>query len=405
MSQHRQSPGSSQLHPSIQDFRDEVHGWLQGHWPERDQTTDDDRLDIISRTPDGHQAFVDAAREFQRSLAAARLVGITLPVEYGGRGLSSAHQGVLDDELARFDTPSRRPLSIGQSLVAPTILRYGTEKQKATHLPDLLRGVTHWCQLFSEPDAGSDLASLRTTAIRDGDVWRVTGQKVWSSYAADADWGILLARTDPDAPRPQSGITMFVLDMHSPGVSVRPLTDIAGGHHFNEVFLTDVLIPEHHVLGPVNEGWTVANSTLGGERAGYRGGSGEGRRQRQAAVSAGTALVDPMARDAVARIAVAERVLELLAVRVESGTVAAGHPAAGSLLKLAAGNLEQASAELNVNLSGMSGVAWEACNRDGDRLAHALSASRQATIAGGTHQIQRNLVAERILGLPREPRR
>ncbi len=387
----------------LEAFRAEVRDWLKRRWSERDPAVDDEREDTIARTPDGHEAFVAAARRFQRELAAAGLAGLTVPVAYGGRGLGPDHARILAEELERFDTPSLRPLGIARSLVAPTLLHAGTEDQKRTHLPPLVRGETQWCQLFSEPDAGSDLASLRTTAVPDGEVWRVNGQKVWSSYAADADLGILLARTDPDA-RPQAGITMFILDMAAPGVTVRPLTDIAGGRHFNEVFLDDVVIAASEIVGRLHGGWDVANGTLGGERSGYLGGSGGGRRARQVATATGSRPRSAVEVQRQVAVTGGERILEWLSQRTGAGLVAGGHPAAGSLIKLAAGNLEQEAAEAVVDHTGPGALAWEPAGRDGDKASQSLAASRQSTIAGGTHQIQRNLVGERILGLPREPK-
>jgi alkylation response protein AidB-like acyl-CoA dehydrogenase len=387
----------------LQEFRAEVAAWLSQRFPLRDPDRDDDRVDIISRAPDGHRALIVGAIELQRGLASAGFAGLALPVEYGGRGLTKAHAEVLDEELARFDTPSLRPLSIGMNLAAGTLLAAGSEEQKRRYLPPLVRATEIWCQLFSEPDAGSDLVSLRTRAIRDGDGWVLEGQKVWSSFASDADFGLFLAKTAPEAERPQSAITMFILPMHDPGVVVRPLVDMAGGHHFNEVFVSGTRVGPDDVIGEVNEGWRVANSTLGGERSGYMGGSGGGRRQRQLTALAARhgRRADPIARQHIVRAVSAERILEWLRDRYVSGALAGGHPAAGSMLKLAAGTLEQEVAELGAVLAGATAQAWTCDDRDGDVVHHALAASRQATIAGGTHQIQRNLLGERVLGLPR----
>lgn len=387
----------------LEAFRAEVRAWLTERYHLRDPESDDDRVDIISRAPNGHRALVEGAIELQRALAKAGFVGLDLPMEYGGRGLTRQHVGVLDDELARFETPSIRPLSIGFNLAAATLLSVGTEAQKRRYLPPLVMAEEIWCQLFSEPDAGSDLVSLRTKATPDGDGWVLEGQKVWSSFASDADYGLLLAKTDPDAARPQSAITMFILPMDDPGVTVRPLVDIAGGHHFNEVFVTGTRIGPGHVLGAVNEGWRVASGTLGGERSGYMGGSGGGRRHRQLTSLARQhgVLNDPLARQRIVGAVSRERILEWLRDRYVRGDIAGGNGAAGSLLKVAAGNLEQEVAELMADLSGASAQAWLPTLRDGDVVAHAAAASRQATIAGGTHEIQRNLLGERVLGLPR----
>ena len=386
-------------------FRDEVRAVLEPRYSVRDPETDDERDDIVGRVPDGHEAAVEAARELQRMLAAAGLSGLHIPVEYGGRGLPRSFQRILDEEIRRLDAPSLRPLGIGMHLAAGTLLASGSEAQKQRYLRPLVRGEEQWCQLFSEPDAGSDLVSLRTRGARDGDDWVIDGQKVWSSYASDAHFGLLLARTDPSV-KPQVGITMFVLPMDAPGVSVRPLVDIAGGRHFNEVFLQEVRLGNDMVIGEVDNGWGVSQGTLGGERSGYMGGSGNDRRCRQlvrAAERAGK-LDDPVVRQRMARVISSERILEWVRDRFVAGTLVGGHPTAGSMMKVFAGTLEQEVSELIADLSGATGMAWASADRDGDIVSHNVNASRQATIAGGTHQIQRNLLGERVLGLPREPK-
>jgi alkylation response protein AidB-like acyl-CoA dehydrogenase len=290
-------------------------------------------------------------------------------------------------------------------LALATLLRSASDEQKARYVPPLVRAEEQWCQLFSEPDAGSDLAALRTRGTRTEGGWRLDGQKVWSSYAARADFGLLLARTNPDAPKPQAGITMFVLPMHAEGVAVRPLVDITGGAHFNEVFLDDVRVGDEAVLGAVDDGWTVSQATLGGERSGYMGGSGGGRRRRQvigAATRAGR-LHDPVVRQRMMRVVTAERILEWVRDRYVGGTLCDGHPAASSMMKLAGGTLEQDCAELIADISGAAAQAWSTEDRDGDAVAHDVDATRQARIAGGTHEIQRNVLGERVLGLPRQP--
>src|SRR5690606_36052421 len=389
----------------VDEYRARVRAFLDARYELLDPLADDRREDIISRTPDGEQAFVDDAVALQRELAAAGLAAPHVPEQYGGLGLTRAHLRALEDELRRYDAPSLRPLRIGMHLVLPTLLHAGSEEQKLRYLPPLIRAEEQWCQLFSEPDAGSDLVALRTRGERDGDDWVLDGQKVWSSYAARADLGLLLARTNPDAPKPQAGITMFVLPMHAPGVTVRPLVDITGGAHFNEVFLEGVRVGAGAVLGPVDGGWSVSQGTLGGERSGYMGGSGGGRRHRQVVRAAAEAdrLTDPVVRQGIARVVTAERLLEWLRDRYAAGSLCDGHPAAASMMKLAGGSLEQQCAELVADITGAAGQAWDPCDRDGDVVAHDLAATRQARIAGGTHEIQRNLLGERVLGLPREP--
>ncbi len=390
----------------IEEFRTEVQAFFSARYDLRDPEVDDEREDIIARAPDGHQTMVDLARDLQRQLAAAGLSGVHIPVEYGGRGLGHDHAKLIEHEHRRYDAPSLRPLGIGMHLAVATLLASGSEQQKRRYLPALISADEQWCQLFSEPDAGSDLVSLRTRAVLDGDEWVIDGQKVWSSYAANAHFGLLLARTDPDAPKPHVGITMFVLPMDAPGVTVRPLVDIAGGLHFNEVFLEGVRLDGDSVIGDVNQGWGVSQGTLGGERSGYMGGSGDGRRLRQVITAARTAGVidDSVMRDRMMRIVTAERVLEWVRDRYLAGVLAGGNPAAGSMMKLAGGSLEQQCSELIADIAGAAGQAWDSTDRDGDIVSHDLNATRQSRIAGGTHQIQRNLLGERVLGLPREPK-
>jgi alkylation response protein AidB-like acyl-CoA dehydrogenase len=390
---------------SLDDFRAEVDAFFSPRYALRDPESDDRREDTIGRTPDGHDVVVEHARRLQRELAAAGLSGVDLPVEYGGRGLTKAHQQVVAEMLRLYDVPSLRPLGIGMHLAVPTLMGSGTESQKRRYLPPLINADEQWCQLFSEPDAGSDLVSLRTRAVRDGDEWVVDGQKVWSSYASSAQFGLLLARTDPEALKSQLGITMFVLPMDSPGVTVRPLVDIAGGRHFNEVFLERVRLGDDAVIGEVNKGWGVSQRTLGGERSGYMGGSGGGRRRRQVIAAARRAgrVDDPVIRQQMMRVVTAERLLEWVRDRYVNGSLAEGNPAAGSMMKLAAGTLEQRCAELVYEIVGTPAQAWAVDDRDGDVFGHDINATRQARIAGGTHEIQRNLLGERVLGLPREP--
>jgi alkylation response protein AidB-like acyl-CoA dehydrogenase len=401
-----ESTGDAAGQISIEQFRAEVRAFFEARFPLRDPEADDEREDVIARAPDGHQAMVDAARSLQRELASAGLSGVHIPTEYGGRGLSHDHSKVIEEEHRRYDAPSLRPLGIGMHLAVATLLAAGSEAQRQRYLPALISADEQWCQLFSEPDAGSDLVSLRTRAVRDGDEWVVDGQKVWSSYAANAHFGLLLARTDPTAAKPHVGITMFVLPMDAPGVAVRPLVDIAGGLHFNEVFLEGVRLSADAVIGEVNNGWAVSQGTLGNERSGYMGGSGGGRRLRQVvkAARAAGSIGDPVVRDRMMRVVINERLLEWVRDRYVQGTLANGNPAAGSMMKLAGGSLEQQCSELIADITGAAGQAWDPSDRDGDIVSHALNATRQSRIAGGTHQIQRNLLGERVLGLPREPK-
>jgi len=205
------------------------------------------------RAPEGHDVLLERGRTLQRDLASAGLSGVDIPERYGGRGLTHAHAEVIDEELSRYDAPSLRPLGIGMHLAVATLLASGSDEQRRRYLPALISADEQWCQLFSEPDAGSDLVSLRTRAIRDGDEWVINGQKVWSSFAAHAHFGLLLARTDPDAPKPQLGITMFVLPMHAPGVTVRPLVDIASRQPLQRAIVTSIRV-DRRTLGAMHLG-------------------------------------------------------------------------------------------------------------------------------------------------------
>src|SRR5918996_3260704 len=252
------------------EFRAEVRAWLKEHAePLRDGGYNWSR-------DNEHPEYVTRCRQWQHTLYEGGWGAITWPVAYGGRGDSAWHQTIFNQEAAGYDV-STGAFAVGIGMVGPTLIAHGTDAQKARYLPALLRGDEVWCQLFSEPGAGSDLAGLRTRAVRDGDEWVVNGQKVWSSGAHHSELGILLARTDPGAPKHQ-GITYFVLDMRSPGIEVRPLRQINGVAHFNEVFLTDVRVPHENVVGEPNRGWGVALTTLGNERTLIGGGTGIGFR-------------------------------------------------------------------------------------------------------------------------------
>src|SRR3954471_6111683 len=242
-------------------FRAEVRAWLEANAP-------------TSAAPGyGDRRHLEHAKAWQAVLADNGWACITWPVEYGGRGGTGTEAAIFADEQSALGI-NVGSFAVGIGMAGPTIIAHGTPEQKERFLRPLLRGEEVWCQLFSEPGAGSDLAGLATRAVRDGDEWVVTGQKVWTSGAHESDWGILLARTDPDQPK-HRGITYFLVDMHAPGIEIRPLRQMTGASHFNEVFLTDVRIPHENVLGEVNGGWGVAMTTLANERV-FIGGGGTG---------------------------------------------------------------------------------------------------------------------------------
>lgn len=337
-------------------------------------------------------------RRWQRRLAEGRWVGIHWPVEYGGRGASPVQVAIFNAEYARARAP--QPVNrVGINLAGPTLLAHGTEEQKRRWLPPILTAEEIWCQLFSEPGAGSDLASLSTTATAVEGGWVLNGQKVWTSYAQYARWGICLARTDPDLPR-HRGLSYFVVDMTAPGVEVRPLVQITGDAEFNEVFLTDVFVPSEHLVGGLNQGWAVANTTLAHER-----GTAFPFKEQvvhevyldelyRLALESGR-LDDTEVADGLAQAFVALRVLRLHNWRTMT-RLAKGHEPGpeSSVTKLAWTDMTQHLSEVALRVVG------DAAPLAG-RWQKQWLWSKAASIAGGTSEIQRTIIGERILGLPR----
>jgi alkylation response protein AidB-like acyl-CoA dehydrogenase len=308
---------------------------------------------------------------------------------------------------------------LGLNLAAPALFAHGTEEQRLRYLPPLVRNEEVWCQLFSEPGAGSDLASLATKAERDGDDWFVTGQKVWTTWAHVSDFGVLLARTDPDVPK-RKGITYFLVDLHQPGVEVRPLRHITGEIDFNEVFLDGARVPDAQRVGRVGDGWRVANATLSGERQ-MVSGSGSGGVDRIGGSGAerllrtpGSPWADPVRRQELMRVVSEERIRAWTNQRVRSGLKAGRPPGPESSIgKVHQGALNQRIQLLAVDALGPHAMAWEhGAEHDGtahaydDALPYAVKGmlrSRANTIEGGTTEVNKNIVAERVLGLPRDP--
>ncbi len=338
--------------------------------------------------------LADAGRQWQRRLYDAGFAGIGWPIEFGGQGLTPEHSAAWITECALAQVPPFINM-VGCVLTGGALLAFGTPEQQAEHLRPIITGERIWCQLFSEPDAGSDLASLSTRAERDGDEYVVNGQKVWCSNGRVADRGILMARTDPDA-RPHEGISFFLLDMAAPGVELRPLRQMNGDAEFDEVFLTDVRVPTDALLGPEHEGWAVAMSALTNER-GYIGASGISLKRRldsMLAMGGGSdgPDLDPMQRQEL--VALWSRGTALWAMGQRQGPVAS---VLGSVAKLG-------TTELMFDLAVFrSALAGPAAMLDGD-AAWGLASAPGARIAGGTSQIQRNIIAERVLGLPKEPK-
>jgi alkylation response protein AidB-like acyl-CoA dehydrogenase len=381
--------------PEAEAFRTEFRAWLDAN------VTDELRAigQSLSAERDSPELAVRLA--FNRALADARYAAIAWPEEYGGRGAGVMEQVVWAEEMDRAQAPG--PINVlGIPNVAPAIMTYGTDEQKQTLLPLMLRGDDIWCQGFSEPDAGSDLASLRTTAVRDGDDWIVTGQKIWTTLGHLASWCELLVRTDPDVPK-HKGITCLLVDMTLPGITVRPLITITGAHEFNEVFFDEVRVPVASTLGPVNEGWRVAMTTLSHERGGVAKLHLGTRRkaQRLFDLARGTpmgdgrmAADDPVLRQQLARVYLEAELLKLVSDRAISGELHGRTLGPeSSIAKLVWSETEQHLADVAAAVLGPdAGTGPWGTDRVG---------VRSHTIAGGTTQVNKNIIAQRVLGLPR----
>ena len=325
----------------------------------------------------------------------------TWPTEYGGRGASPAEAATIAHELGAFEQPDLYPYLVGLHIVAPTLLTTATPEQCARWLPRVRTGEEIWCQLFSEPGAGSDLANVSTRAERDGEAWRVTGQKVWTSRAHYARWGFLLARTDPSVVK-HAGITAFALDMDVPGVEVHPLRQMNGDTHFSEVFLDEVPIADADRIGEVGAGWSVARTLLANERGAVGAVSSGVGTPSDRLLDAARAHADPVLRDRVAGVHLAVETARLTTRRARD-TARAGRPPGpeGSGAKLRGSAVFKATADAAIDMLGPAGVAGvERANEWQTLFLTAPSIS----IRGGTDEIQRNIVGERVLGLPPEPR-
>ena len=391
--------------PEQRSFRDEVRAWLRGNMP-REWTA---RLAASSDVPRA-EAY-DLLRDWQRRLHAAGFIGLTWPREYGGRGLTFMEEMILAEEMALAKAPPVLNI-LGIGMAGPTIIAYGTEEQKKRYLPKILSADEIWCQGYSEPNAGSDLASLQTRAVRDGREYVVDGLKVWTSLAHTSDWMMLLARTDPDAPR-HKGITYFLLDMHLPGVTVKPLRQITGDAEFNEVFFDGVRVHDSQVLGGVNNGWAVGMTTLMYERLAL--GFGLQMRLRIAldgliemarrAEKAGRAVTkDPVMRQKIAQLWIDTECLKYTGARAITRLLKGEMPGPeASTGKMGWVETHQRLQELAMEIQGpyaqlVKGSDWAV--EDG-LWQHAFLRSRANSIEGGTTEIQKNIIGERVLGLPK----
>ncbi|MHB2027908.1 MAG: acyl-CoA dehydrogenase family protein [Acidimicrobiales bacterium] len=397
-----------------QAFRNEIRAWLEKNLPDGWFEPD------FTMTSDEQQRFNESwtAKLFEGGWICAGW-----PVEYGGKGLSMMDQVVLNEEFARAGAPMRADF-FGDTLVGPTILQWGTDEQKQEFIPGILGGTIAWCQGFSEPDSGSDLASLKTSAVLDGDEWVINGQKVWTTQAQHADYVFLLTRTDPDAPQ-HAGISYLLVPMHQDGVEVRPITQVDGSAEFNEVFFTNARCPKNNVVGGVNNGWKVAMTTLGFERGsssttGYR----RFLKEWELVVREAKRMEkteSPLVRDALIKSWSKVKIMEINGYRTLTDALYGTHNAAllGACNKMFWSEAHRASTNLAIDILGMEGQiltgkgpSESSMNRlrrgradyPVSELQAAFFFARSETIWGGTAEIQRNIIGERALGLPKEPR-
>jgi alkylation response protein AidB-like acyl-CoA dehydrogenase len=401
--------------PEAERFRKEIRAWLE------------DNLPSGWFEPGFELTGTERARfndEWVRKLYDGGWICASWPAEYGGKGLSTMENVVLAEEFARARAPMRADF-FGDTLVGPTILQWGSEDQKQQFLPQILTGEIRWCQGFSEPNSGSDLASLKTSAVLDGEEWVINGQKVWTTQAQYADYCFLLARTDPSASK-HKGISYLLVPMKQPGIEVRPITQPDGTAEFNEVFFDDARCPKENVVGGVNNGWVVANTTLAHERGmsattGFRRFADELDAMVAAAQANGT-IADPTIRQRLMRYHTKVQILRINGWRSLSATVTGkkdtGVAALGATNKMFWSEMHRDAMELALDIhgagslladAGPEGGSWPATMRGTGKGAYRVSPmlsafffSRSETIWGGTAEIQRNIVGERVLGLPKD---
>ncbi len=368
-----------------QAFRDEVRTWLEENHP--------------GPEPDGDDSAKFAfQREWQKTMHDAGWAGVSWPKEYGGRGASLLEQTIFYSEMARAKVP--RPANIlGLVMGGPVVMAHGDESQKERFLEPILSAEEIWCQGFSEPESGSDLASLKTKAVKENGGWRITGQKVWTTLGHVAKWCMLVARTDTDAPK-HKGLTYFICDMEQEEIEVRPLVQITGEAEFNEVFFNNAYVPDENVMGGVGNGWMVAITTLMNERAGLGASASVGLQNDLedlvALINEKGLGSDPILRQRIANLKMGTEALRLGAMRSLSTQIRTGIPGPeGSVAKLQWGSLNQEMTELATDLLGAEGLGKET------DWTYKMLRSRANTIEGGTSEVLKNIIAERVLGLPK----
>ncbi len=392
--------------PEEAAFRTEARAWLEAN--RKLKNPDDPGDDVLGERTSPE--IIKASQAWQKKKAEAGWACITWPKEYGGREATPIQSVIWGQEEAKFQTPPNI-FGIGLGMCGPTILTHGTEEQKKRWIPDLLSGEKIWCQLFSEPAAGSDLAGLRSTAVKDGDDWIVNGQKIWTTGAHYCDWGIIVVRTDPHVAK-HAGLSYFVVDMHSPGIEIRPIVQINGGKGFNEVFFTDVRIPDENRLSEVGNGWAVAITTLMNERASIGGGGTGGgvgdllEMAENTDLDGRPAIEDSAVREKIADLYTRSRGVQYTGYRTLTALSRGTTPGPESSLgKLVGAALAQEMAAFGIELAGVAGATLDDEVTPSDSMWPDLYLSMPGLrIAGGTDEVLRNIIAERVLGLPPETR-
>lgn len=393
--------------PELHEYRLKARAWLAENMLPLGRG-DDGQVETVDEDDDPAPARQAEARRLQAMLYDAGYAGFTFPVEYGGQGLTLDHERVFLEEAAGYTVPTGA-FGVSINILGATLAAFGTHEQKLTHIPNILSGQERWLQFLSEPSGGSDLAGLLTSATRDGDSFIVNGQKTWSTGAHLSDFALCPVRTRWDVPK-HKGISVLIMDLKAPGIEIRRIKQINGGSEFCEEFFTDAVIPVSNLVGEENEGWRVARGLLEIEHA-WVGRGGAGNRGGGKGLGGFVSLAkrrgidrDQGVRRQIVGLHVDAEVQNLVAVRVSNG-VAAGKLLAGygSLLKLGNDIQAQRRAELGLLLAGGEGAAWGPDQRGAAQWSNSFLSSRSASIAGGTDEIQRNNVSERVLGLPREP--
>jgi alkylation response protein AidB-like acyl-CoA dehydrogenase len=372
------------LSPNEQAFRDELRGWIEDNHPGEEPKDDDEAFEF--------------RRDWQRKLHEAGYAGLSWPEEFGGRGATLIEQAIFGEELTRAKAPA--PVNVlGLAMGGPVVIAHGTDEQKQRYLEPILSAEEIWCQGFSEPESGSDLASLKTKAVKSNGEWVVTGQKVWTSFAHKAKWCMLVARTDPDVPKHQ-GLTYFLMDMEQDAVQVRPLRQITGDPEFNELFIEEARIPDENVVGGVGNGWTVAITTLMHERAGLGAGAAASVRialgqLMELARERGVAD-DPVIRQRIGQLYIEAEALRLNSWRGLTQIMKKGQPGPeGSLPKWQWAETNQALTELAMDIRGEEGPVSDS------EWTYRFLRARGNSIEGGTTEVLKNIIAERVLGLPK----